>query len=363
MSVKIPNGFDWADGITLLPNPFGADATIGTPTPYSKVSVDGSTVTDSSDVDSLVGVQEDSTSPEIERAEQATVQHVCRTSWGNGLALIGLYGRGLEVIDSNGYTYRVLSSKIKRTHGGMCELTITSEAKSFDNPPDEFTCTPVELGIDIMKHPRYVFALKAVENTANGQKIIQNLLLYRENVTLATRNQARSAIHTILDTAIAAFDDPTSLAAAAALEIIKKIWLNEDSPYIVGYKIVWSQYFWKPPLISPGGYIENPVADTNVLNPGLPGYFYLTDSSDPLSTETIFDDIVYVNPQCYSSDGTIDGDLEISWMRQADDLEYQRTWFRLTRTWIGAPFGHWDTDIYSMGDRPSIYSAYNYAIT
>lgn len=152
-------------------------------------------------------------------------------------------------------------------------------------------------------------------------------------------------------------DSVIDLAIAAANEILSKIWRQQDTPYIVGFKIVWSSYFFKQRPINPGGYIENPITEAN---PQLPDYLWSTD--DPPSTNTIFDWIAIYNPQCYSTNGQIPtapgANYSISWLRQADDRDYQRTWYKHVRTWIGAPYGYWDTEMYNRSARPSTIGEY-----
>jgi len=82
--------------------------------------------------------------------------------------------------------------------------------------------------------------------------------------------------------------------------------------------------------------------------PGLPDYFGSTNG-DYGTGGTIFDNLAFYNPQSYY-DNT--GKLNISWLRQADKQDYQRTWFKVTRTWIGSPIGHWDAQIYAKDFRP-----------
>jgi hypothetical protein len=152
------------------------------------------------------------------------------------------------------------------------------------------------------------------------------------------------------------------LAVAAAKEIISKIWRQEEQPYTIGYQMTWSQYYFRPPAMSPGGYVEDPIWN---------GYFEVPDYF--ISTEwppdrdfTIFDRLPFDNPQCYSVSGTrpageigvYNTDYVISWLRKADKIEYQRTWFKITRTWLGAPIGIWDTELYSGGDRPTLPEHY-----
>jgi hypothetical protein len=74
--------------------------------------------------------------------------------------------------------------------------------------------------------------------------------------------------------------------------------------------------------------------------------------------DTIFDDLALFNPQCYSSNGTTSGTVNISWLRQSDSVQYARTWFKITRTWVGSVVGHWDVDLYNQNARPSAPSDY-----
>ena len=145
------------------------------------------------------------------------------------------------------------------------------------------------------------------------------------------------------------------LAAAAALEIMQKIWRMEDTPYVVGWQITWSEYSFRPPSLNPGGYIENP----STANPPLPDYFSSTSYPPSSSTaNSIFYKMAQYNPQCYSANGQYGGSTSISWLRKADEMEYQRTWFKVTRTWIGAPLGAWDGDLYGQKQRPTFATDY-----
>jgi len=142
-----------------------------------------------------------------------------------------------------------------------------------------------------------------------------------------------------------------------AKEIIGKLWRMEDSPMLNGWEITWTEYYFRPPSLNGGAYIENPI---NAVPP-LPDYFYST-AYPPNSSQTIFDAMASQNAQSYSSNGLKSGATSISWLRDADSIEYQRTWFRVTRKWLGAPIGSWDSDLYgavlSNGERPSDASHY-----
>ena len=131
------------------------------------------------------------------------------------------------------------------------------------------------------------------------------------------------------------------MAKRAAMEIIQKYWRNTETPYLIGYQITWAQYYWLPQYLNPGGYIEDPISDG-----GLPDYFWDTEAG------SIFALTAWFNPQCYSLTGMSNGGYAISWLRKADEVEWERTWFRVTRTWIGSAVGFWDTELFSASNRP-----------
>lgn len=372
----LENGFDWADGLA------GRN---GTPTPAGAITIF------SSQSDNSQPIEEMPDSPEIERAEQATLTHRFTMSWDEGLNQIQYYGRGTILTDSFGNISKVLSAKIQRQGAKGCIFSIVAESVSFDTPPDEFQITPVELGVNIIKYPRYFYAFLAdgdgqPDNLLN-QEVIRCLQNYFENPTAAYRDAltfqlqwsqgqlgtiagnnsiiSPAAINVDLDTGTAIVGAPTGnyatvypiagtdLAKAAAIEIIQKYWRNEETPYIIGYQIDWSSYYFRPQFLNPGGYVENPISEAS---PQLPEYFYSPDN--PPDSSTIFDQISTFNPQCYSENGAIGGALVLSWLRKADDYEYQRTWFKIHRQWIGSPIGFWDPQLYNSGNRPVVAGDY-----
>ena len=98
-------------------------------------------------------------SPEVEIAEQCTTTKRFDCPYSFAQSLIPLMPRGTLLVDLEGNITRILSVRIQRQRSLRCILTITTESVSFDTPPDEFSIAPVELGINIMKHPRYFSAL------------------------------------------------------------------------------------------------------------------------------------------------------------------------------------------------------------
>lgn len=362
---ELPCGFDRADGEGGRP---------GTPAQDGQVLGQYAGVAEGSDpADNPIEEAEDS--PVVERAEQATLTHTFKMGWNTALTHISTIGRGTIREDSFGNIFLVLSASIHRCPGRQAIMTVVEESKSFDVPPDEFSIVPVELGVNLLKHPRYFYAFfgdgYGSTTEQQNQMVIRLLQDYFDNTSAAFRD----AILKLLADSIGDNDgagsvqppayvggayDPaakvagTDMAKRAAMEIVQKYWRGEDTPYVVGYEMTWSQYFFVSPWLNPGGYVEDPIYDAV---PQLPEFFF-SRVYPPDPSQTIFDFIPAINPQCYSDDGTADGAVNISWLRKADQVEFQRTWFKLTSTWIGSPVGHWDTDLYTNEPRPSLPGDY-----
>lgn len=410
---ELPSLFDRADG---------NDEREGIATPTGVILVnDNGTISDWTD-EPAIKLRELVSSPEVERAEQCTVTKTFVTDWANAVELIGSLGRGTLMVDSQGYVTRVLSSKLTREKPGFAVIQVVSESVSFDAPPDEFDVQPIELGVHIIKHPRYFHALNpdSTDNTnlvtvgditvSLGdikRSIIRAIQAYMDAPFYPSDDQMNGLIQNniimglkddyyYVNTKAVGVDATTDtitngqiwdgdidnmpsgnyeyltvkvpctspgilLAKAAALEIITKIWRQEEQPYVVGYQLTWSSYHFRPPGISPGGCIDDPILGGSVE---VPDYF-ISDADPPDRQYLIFDYLPAYNPQCYSVTGNIIArrasygtDYQISWLRKADQIDYQRTWFKLTRTWMGAPIGMWDEQLYRFGARPSVPSDY-----
>jgi hypothetical protein len=147
----------------------------------------------------------------------------------------------------------------------------------------------------------------------------------------------------------------TDMAKAAAMEIITKYWRGEETPSVVGWQLTWSSFYFFPQALNPGGYVEDPMLEST---PQFPMDFWST-KWPPSPTETIFDSMAVWNPQCYANDGTLGGVTNISWRREADQIDYERTWYRVQRRWVGSPVGFWDPHLYTQNDRPKVYTDYH----
>jgi hypothetical protein len=373
----LPTGGDRADGVTNLPaQPIGSSGSgkVGTPTPAGALAIKSNSPLNT-------WTEEETDSPEFERAEQATFLHRLNMDYKSALTMLSNLPRGTFVKDSFSNVWRILSSKIQSKRGTNASLSYTAESISFDSPPDEFSCQAVDLGLDIIKHPRYSWALlpyqydtqsyatfgdtntkiyfsdiksqivRLIQNyqdapiypsnfsVANGyvhENILQSLGSGTIDVNIPNPNgyQPPSGSTTVptpptwdgnaatkaalgktsryVTVVINLYNcngknllssptSPIAIAIAAAQELISKIWRGETTPYLTGYRISWSQYYFVPVLLNPGGYIENPVGV-------VPDYFM---SPSQTGRDTIFDALPFVNPQSYSQNRLIGGDLII----------------------------------------------------
>lgn len=316
-----PNvGIDRADGL---------DGRLGSATPSGLVIVRNF------DVDGMF-FEEFPDSPQIERAEQGTWRHRFRCDHVTGMALLGTWGRGAYVVDSAGNLFRVLNVNLDRQPGDFWVFSMTTESLSFDTPPDEFEMDIVEINPSIEKHPRYAFLSRAQRRIVNSSF---NATTYDDQTQFDTfiKQQVAEPAQKLLS--ISDNDVQTAMK-----ELCQKKALGEETFYLPGFRVTWSRYYWKPQYLSPGGYIEDPITQG-----GLP-YFFWSPKEDPANTvNTIFSWMGELNPQLYL-DGN--GNLAISWLRMADSVHFQRTWHRITSQWIGAPYAHWDGQIYTQGFSP-----------
>jgi hypothetical protein len=143
--------------------------------------------------------------------------------------------------------------------------------------------------------------------------------------------------------------DPVAIAIAAAKELISKLWKGEDTPLIPTWEIEWSQYYFRPVQLDGGCYVQNPVGV-------VPDYFIDPNQN---GTSNIFANLSNINPQLFASNGIQGGPVNISWLRLPDTQNYQRTWFKVTRRWLGSPVGAWDPDLYNTFNRPQTANDYS----
>lgn len=320
----IPNGFDRADGSRNDDegNP------IGTATPAGAVKA----VTASGDT---IWLEESLESPEIERAEQGTIRHTFKCDYAvTGMLAIQYLSRGLFLTDSFGNVSRVLTAKLTHAKGDNAILEVVAESISFDTPVDDFDADDVEENVDLIWHPNYKtvreYNLDSSGNRIDplpkltGYQIIQFVRAAGGNPNISTRNDNLGMINS---TGI-----PDASVLLLAVGLVDKLRRGETEFYFSGLRVTWTQYFYLPPLMDSGGYIQDPVLQGN-----LPAYFW-SDTSEIGGNNTLEILTLLTNPNIYGNG--------FSWLRKCDKRGFQRIWHRLTRTWIGAPLGHWDSAIY-----------------
>jgi len=372
----IPCGWDRADGTTVK---------LGTPSVSGQIIVTSRNGTGIANL----ALEEDSDSPIIENAEQTTVTHKFHGNWQDLMTRGLVLHRGIIRQTSDSAFFKLLSCTVQRQSGGRATMTTVEECMSGDTPPDLFECVPVELGLNIIKHPRYVGSFLGTGPTGGhgsatelkNQMVIRLLQDYMENASAPWRNAITKLLADSIghpdgvaskDGKVTATDpapkpaeaDKTGVweypeswrisgtddAKAAALEIIQKYWRGEESPSVIGLDLSWTEFFWKPTWLNPGGYIEDPITQGH-----LPVFLWSTEfPPDPAdTTKNIFRHMAWVNPQSYSRSGKYDGEVEISWRREADQEVRERTFFGVKHHWIGSPIGHWDPQLYTRYARPS----------
>jgi hypothetical protein len=280
-----------------------------------------------------------SDSPTIESGEQSTIVHKFNTDYNTAVTFMIANPRGTYMTDSQGNTSRVLSTQITpvpRTGMRGVIFTVTSEGCQplFPNPPDEFDIETVELNPALEKHPRYSDLTYQMRYVVRNADIVDNLNLGQ---------QYKNIVNTITSSL-----GGTPLQQKEAQELLFKKHKGEDSFYLAGYKIAYSQYFWFPQILNPGGYIEDPVSGG-----GLP--FYYWSDTGKVDGTNIFSETATHNTNLYPP--FLDTPLDeppygLSWLRQADTMHLNRTWYKVTKTWIGGPIGQFDNELYNRNIQP-----------
>jgi hypothetical protein len=285
-------------------------------------------------------------SPEIEFGEQATFRHSFKSDQNTDLSLASSMPRGSYMRDSVGNIYKVLSTNLNRQRGDFWVFSVTSEAVSFNNPPDEFHVQTVELNPEIEKHPKLWpivgngVDINPYNLNADGTKITQGVSTGPEIVQKiqSAANAISSAGAADIKSTMNALTIPDASVLDLAVNFLyPRYQRNETTFYLAGFKVVWSSYYWLPPLMDGGGYINDPVTQG-----GLPPFFWSSDGSASSDSNILLARAKQTNPVIYGKG--------LSWLRLADELNYERTWFHLTRTWIGGPLGNWDKKLYPTYD-------------
>lgn len=353
------SGTDWADG----------RLGVGTPTPLALVIRNVSAYNNQT---SGAFLEEEPDSPQIEVGEVTTIAHRFRCDYDTGVAIASALPRLTLLLDSTGLYSTVLNVSLNREKGNLAIVVITAEA-ILDPPPDEYSVTPIEFNLALEKHPRYQAVLWYNMHTSGpfiGQKIddtdyagfeiIQAIKQSTNAPQLVSQQESYYSILTPDN--IAGYNDLAVTLQGALYgdgstygdliqELLQRFWRGETEFYLSGYQIrhtiyyyglgtIFPGYYSIPPM-DQGGYVQDPV-----VSGFLPFYFWSLDGTFNTSD---FNNALALLPV---QDGlTLYNDpvsLKFKWLRQADEVSWQRVWFRHTRTWVGGPLGIWDSKVYPV---------------
>ena len=196
----------------------------------------------------------------------------------------------------------VNQSTVTNSRGGIGKLTIEWEAGGTSAtaalPTGEVRLEPQELYPRIEKNPFFAALLPA------NVKIAYNAAYL---VTQSGAVPGNDEFSSALNGAAPAITDPTQLALAKAL--YQKLLRGDETYYLAGWRYTSVIYSYSMPDINIGGILQSPNGIGQVT---------INDSS-------------------------------IGWLRLADLVEpagVNGSMWKITRTWLGGPNGHWDSDLY-----------------
>lgn len=232
---------------------------------------------------------EDPASPILGFSDKITRTRIYRGKYADCVAAAkyqGTAGTG----DDAGYV--VTKSTVLKERGEAGRLTIEWEASEIGGttplPPDEVAVAPGNSSPRIELHS---FFASLANNTVEVS-----------GETYAEFAAARNAAAASTAAERKKWFDPLS---ALGQSLVAKMERGNETFYLASLRYSWVTHYWTAPVIFRGGYLEDPGGP-------LSGYFV----------------------------------SDLSWLREGDDLQFANGIWRLTRTWLGAPAGHWDSDLY-----------------
>lgn len=355
-----PSGLDRTNGLNGFP---------GTPQPANTIAQQIATPAPGGVQGDGSFFEEDPDSPEFDFGEQGTVRHSFECDPGTFQFLIPVLQRGQMQYDSFNDVSRILNTSAKWLKGNRVKVVTTAEGLNWGIPPDEFSMEPMEINPDLMKHPRwnnsYVGAGGSIQPGYDGNALtdIQKGTIRNQ---LAAQNLASAAsLFAIIlgsgqntDPSVSLNNDPCGSAIfptlagqwtiqqSMAWEIISKYWRGEDSFYLPAIVVTYTTYYYEEegaPPMNPGGYIEDPLSASPFV---LPYYFWSLDGTpNSADSNNKLQSFAVGNVGNLYSGG-------VTYLRKADQERYERTWFKRTQTWVGAPTGasgyiYWDPDLYN----------------
>jgi len=227
-------------------------------------------------------------SGQMKLAERITVQQKFAGRYNDCLLFAVAHPRGsIWTITFNGAPnlFQVEDCDLDAQKGGKGFVTVNYLFLGL-TPPDEFSLTPFEINPPIERNA--FFATLSEDDL----------------------NLARGLLKPSSDQALISIMNAVNASANKTLiQSLANKWLKgEETYYLAGFKFQHTIYSFTAPNGDAGGYIQAPF-----------GAFA----------------------------GYIGAGLNVSWLRQSDEVVWANGLWKLTRTWIGGPPGQWDPDLYS----------------
>ena len=235
-------------------------------------------------------------------AERSMLKDVYEGTYANcvsGALVRGTFGTGSRA------GWVVASSQVEPFRGARAKLTIQWEPGGANAtvalPCPDFTCEPIELYPKTERH-----AIFNQTSTGTGSM---------EDIALWTVSMVYSAIHAPTAEAKNSFAQqlanlPAGDQGTLGLKLLDKLRKGEETFYLSGLKYNWWSFSYIAPSLSLGGIIQWPDGPGSIPN-SLPS--------------------------------------GLSSLRLADSLQpvgVNGSMYKLTRTFMLGPKGHWDSDLY-----------------
>jgi hypothetical protein len=190
--------------------------------------------------------------------------------------------------------------------GARGKLTVNWEpggaAATMPLPCDDFDCEPMELYPRIERHAIF-------NQTSSGTGALADISLEMVSLCYAAVHGATNAARVGAYNQISSYSNADQ--SSLGLLLVDKLRKGEETFYVSGMKYRWWFYTYTlPSNLTLGGIVQDPFGP-----------------------------------------GTVPSKLPagLSWLRLADapaPAGVNGSMYKITRTWIGGPAGHWDVDLY-----------------
>jgi hypothetical protein len=241
-------------------------------------------------------------SGQIVLGERSTLKDVYEGTYANcvaGLLARGTFGTGTRA------GFVVTNCQVDSIKGARGKLVINWEpggaSATWPLPCADFSCETIEL------YPRTERHALFNDHSVGGSSAdisLQMLALVYAAIHAATREAKLAAQQQV-------YNYSDTWQSDMGVVLLDKLRKGEETFYMAGMKYTWWDFSYTMPTLTLGGIIQAPAGPGSIPS-GLPS--------------------------------------NLSWLRLADGLQpvgVNGSMYKHTRTFMGGPTGHWDTDLYS----------------